>query len=151
MPNFRVFPSTGTRLEQCCSYLPALLTRFISSAWIVPVELQIQYSCRLSILHQHQEGEDALPGKVPARVQVLTKEDYTMKRWKTARLSAIATIFMVCTMMLSSGCATKKQMNEQEAMMNRSEAAANRAEESAMRAENAAEKTERMYEHGMKK
>lgn len=74
-----------------------------------------------------------------------------MKRWKTTKLSAIATILMVSMMMLSSGCANKKQMNEQEAMMNRTEAAATRAEDAAMRAENAAEKMERMYEHGMKK
>ncbi|WP_136798327.1 MULTISPECIES: hypothetical protein [Desulfosediminicola] len=73
-----------------------------------------------------------------------------MKRWKTTKLSAIATLFMVCTMMLSSGCAHKKN-TEQEAMMNRTEAAATRAEDAAMRAENAAEKMERMYEHGMKK
>lgn len=73
-----------------------------------------------------------------------------MKGWKTAKLSAIVTVFMVATMMLSSGCA-KKKMDEQEAMMNRSEAAATRAEDAAMRAEAAAEKTERMYEHSMKK
>jgi|GEM_PF-5109748 len=74
-----------------------------------------------------------------------------MKRLNTAKLSAIATVFMVCTMMLSSGCANKKMKEEQEVMMQRSEAAATRAEDAAMRAEDAAEKTERMYEHGMKK